>query len=938
VRTASGRVRRASVVVGREVELDHLLRAVPAARAGAGGSAFVVGEAGIGKTRLLGEVAAEGRQLGVAVLSGRAPVTTPVAFSVIAEALRSWIRVQPDVAPLPPFDAGLRLVLPEWPADADAPSGLSDAQLRLLALEGVVRLISRIADDANGALVLLDDVHAADADSVEAMRYLVSAAPPRVLLVAALRSREGALAQDVARSLQRDAGATVFDLEPLGRRAVSELLGALLDRDPPTELVDDVCARTDGVPLLVEELLEAHLQSGSVHVADDGARWRGGATVVSSTVRDAVVARLDRLTKAQRAVVTAAAVLADFEPQVLSAVSGESGLLVSDAVAAAIEVGLLETVGGSVAFRHALIRDAVLDAAVPHALQVVHERAAAALDVEAADVTTLERRATHLEALDDGDRAAELLTAAASLRLREHALLGAEDLAARAFALARSPETRRAASDVLAEVLSVQGRWTDALAIDETADREYGEDEVRRRRMASCAIEAARPEVARELVARAITMGDTSPQIHVVAGRVAMAAGRADEALAAAELALASAGDDAAARGAALDLQARAYDFAGRRDDARATWNRQAEEAAAAGLTDLRVRAVVQLGKLEVFEGAPPQRLYEAVDVAREAGALVEQAWAEENLGIALIVQGDPRAGLRFLDDAIPRARALRLDQLPYLLVARGGASAMLGRADAEDFFAEAEQLAPTADLAIHSYGIRADTAFYEGRYDDALSWSEQCVALIESSPGGMPSDAPCWVVWALAALGRKTDARRALEEARARPDDLARWHGRPVVLAVAEAMLDDDAAAIDAALASASGHMPFEQAHLRVLCAEIVGGPERARWLREALDLYESVGREDTARVRRLLREAGGPVPRRRRASAPVSEALAASGVTAREAEVLELLGEGLSNAAIAERLFLSVRTVETHVSSLLSKLHLESRGQLTAYRASLP
>jgi len=88
VRTASGRVRRASVVVGREVELDHLLRAVPAARAGDAGAVFVVGEAGIGKSRLLGEVASEGRQLGLAVLSGRAPVTTPVAFSVIAEALR----------------------------------------------------------------------------------------------------------------------------------------------------------------------------------------------------------------------------------------------------------------------------------------------------------------------------------------------------------------------------------------------------------------------------------------------------------------------------------------------------------------------------------------------------------------------------------------------------------------------------------------------------------------------------------------------------------------------------------------------------------------------------------------------------------------------------------------------------------------------------------
>ena len=63
----------------------------------------------------------------------------------------------------------------------------------------------------------------------------------------------------------------------------------------------------------------------------------------------------------------------------------------------------------------------------------------------------------------------------------------------------------------------------------------------------------------------------------------------------------------------------------------------------------------------------------------------------------------------------------------------------------------------------------------------------------------------------------------------------------------------------------------------------------------------------------------------------------LAQHGVTGREAEVLRLLGEGLANAAIAERLYLSVRTVETHVSSLLSKLHVEGRGQLIALSATI-
>ena len=201
-----------------------------------------------------------------------------------------------------------------------------------------------------------------------------------------------------------------------------------------------------------------------------------------------------------------------------------------------------------------------------------------------------------------------------------------------------------------------------------------------------------------------------------------------------------------------------------------------------------------------------------------------------------------------------------------------------------------------------------------------------------------MPSDSPCWLVWCLAAAGRTGEAAAALRDARAFPDDLARWHGRPVLLAGADALLRGDEPGVDAAFASATGRMPLDLALMRVIAAGIVGGPASARWLREALDTYEVMGMQSAgARVRRLLREAGAPVPRRRRVTGNVPEVLAEQGVTGREAEVLRLLGDGLANAAIAERLYLSVRTVETHVSSLLSKLHVEGRGQLIALSATI-
>ena len=103
------------------------------------------------------------------------------------------------------------------------------------------------------------------------------------------------------------------------------------------------------------------------------------------------------------------------------------------------------------------------------------------------------------------------------------------------------------------------------------------------------------------------------------------------------------------------------------------------------------------------------------------------------------------------------------------------------------------------------------------------------------------------------------------------------------------------------------------------------------ARWLREALDLYDAAGASlEADRVRQALRDAGGAVPRRRRAAVPVPPNLAKHGVTAREAEVLRLIGQGLPNAEIAQRLYVSIRTVEAHTSSLLSKLNARSRAEL--------
>ena len=116
-------LRRAAVVIGRSAELDALDGAVGAARAGEATCVVLVGEGGIGKTRLVDESVARAAQLGLGVLAGRAPIASPVPFGIISEALRSWLREHPLADALGPFDRGLALVLPEWP-DASAADDL----------------------------------------------------------------------------------------------------------------------------------------------------------------------------------------------------------------------------------------------------------------------------------------------------------------------------------------------------------------------------------------------------------------------------------------------------------------------------------------------------------------------------------------------------------------------------------------------------------------------------------------------------------------------------------------------------------------------------------------------------------------------------------------------------------------------------------------------
>ena len=120
--------------------------------------------------------------------------------------------------------------------------------------------------------------------------------------------------------------------------------------------------------------------------------------------------------------------------------------------------------------------------------------------------------------------------------------------------------------------------------------------------------------------------------------------------------------------------------------------------------------------------------------------------------------------------------------------------------------------------------------------------------------------------------------------------------------------------------------------------CALADGWGTPVPWLREAAAYFAARGDQAVAAAcRALLRDAGAPVPRAGRGDSVLPAALRAMGVTHREADVLVLVSEGLTNREIATRMHLSPRTVEKHVAGLLAKTGCRRRAQLAGYSARL-
>jgi DNA-binding SARP family transcriptional activator/tetratricopeptide (TPR) repeat protein len=428
-------------LVGRESEVAHLRESW--ARSVAGESValqLVVGEGGIGKTRLLDAVAEVASTTGGQVLRGRChPAERSLFLQPVVDAVRpvlaglardellgtvrdhegAWVTLVPDLA-------GLLPAAPVAPADRDL--------LRRAAYDAVAVALRRMAVSRPVCLVL-DDLQDAGAATVDLLGYLAGRLDGgRVLLVGAVRTEDAAVAERLGDRAER------LHLGPLGPEAVDTLAAAAgLGTHGP-----QVMARTAGHTLSVVESLRA---------------LASGETGIPATLSEGVLARVARLPAQSRAVVEAGAVLRRrLDPRLLAGLTEVSEVTATRSCEDLTRSGLFTRAGAVYEFANDLFQECV-HAALPEAVAAAYHR-------KAADLTSdrPELMASHADAVGDRGRAARGWLLAGEEALRRAAVEDARSLVERCLATpGLSVETRARALLVRGRVHEAGTSWSAAL-------------------------------------------------------------------------------------------------------------------------------------------------------------------------------------------------------------------------------------------------------------------------------------------------------------------------------------------------------------------------------------------------------------------------------------------------------------------------------------------
>jgi ATP/maltotriose-dependent transcriptional regulator MalT len=957
--------RQQNPLVGRADELDALEQALDKLNRGPPGAIELLGEPGIGKTRLLSELAARAELRGHLVLSGSASeLERELPFSVFVHALDEYVEsLDPNLLSTLDDDvqAELAHVLPSLSALA-AGRAVALQHERYRSHRAVRALLEHLAQTRPLVLVL-DDFQWADSASVELLGALLRR-PPAAAVLTAVTLRPCQTPERLAAALERAHRAAALARIELGALTpveARELLGERVDAADAAVLYEE----SGGNPLYLEQLARSRERAA-------GGSSAPGISLTGLEVPAAVAASLSEeltlLSAETRLVLEGAAAAGDpFEPELAAAAAAKSEAAAMHAVDELLELDLIRTtdVPRRFRFRHPLVRRAVYEATAGGWRLGAHERCAEAL---AARGVTAAARAHHVER---SARQGDLAAVAVLREAGETATRLAPESAARWFggALRLLPQTAPAEERIelllaRAGALAAVGHFTDshealleavALVPEHSSglcttvatacagvERFLGQYEQAHARLVR-ALRGLPEPASSESVGLLIELTVNEfyrsryEAMHDWAGRAVSAA---------------TVLGDAALMAAALAMPTLANAMTGPPEAAR---SHRAEAAALVdGLSDdelsLRPDAVAWLAAAELYLD-----LYTEADAHASRALRLARATGRGDrfFGLYLIlprvwyVRGKLAEAAEVLDGAIEAGHLLgaspalagNLFNRSVVALAVGDLDLALATAeegveltrDLDEGFVTAWAAVRLACVLLETgHPVRAVELLLGRAGGEQLTfipggWRAYCLELLTR----------CWL-----ALDRRSEAERA--------SGLAKATAAAVRLPLATAWADraaaavalhsgDTARAIERALASADAAQevgaPIEGAHSRTLAGRALaeaGESDRAvAELQRAAAAFDACGAlryRDGAE--RELGKLGHRPHRRTRAGKPDGKSI--DSLTERELQVARLVVDRKTNPEIAADLFLSQKTVETHLRNIFRKIDVSTRVEL--------